>query len=884
MNEPRSTYRIQFNQEFGFDSAAKIVPYLQELGIDQLYCSPYLQAAAGSTHGYDTVDYSRVNEEWGGARGHQHLCDALERHRMGQLLDIVPNHMAITGRENPWWWDVLENGPSSVFAAFFDVEWEPPERRLRNSVLLPVLEDQYGVLLESGKLKVAREGSEFVVRYADRSFPVEPRSLRDALTAAAAACRSDLLSFIADSLGELPSPASTNAGIISRRDRDKRMLNAMLARLLTEEPALGAAIDEALAQLNSDPERLHEFLEGQNYRLAYWRMAARDLGYRRFFDVNSLAALRMENEWVFAATHALILQWAREGRLSGLRVDHLDGLRDPLGYLQRLRAACPDSWIVAEKILGPCEALRAPWPIDGTTGYDFLNIVGGLFVDPAGAEPLGAFYREFTGESCDFTAVVRAKKQLAMRETLGSDINRLTALFLDACEADRSHRDHTRHEVHEALRATMACFNVYRTYVREPHEADAEDQCRIGATIEQAKAYRPDLEPRLLDFLGEILALKVPGEAAQELAMRFQQTSPAVMAKGVEDTALYSFNRMIALNEVGGNPDQFGVTPQRFLRWCEDVRRNWPCTMLATSTHDSKRSEDVRARLFLLSEIPEQWSAAVRTWSAINERHRSDKFPDRNLEYHLYQVLIGAWPIDQTRLIAYAQKAAREAKVYTSWTSPDRKYEEALRQFVEAICQDREFIAEVEKFVQRLVVPGRINSLAQTLLKLTVPGVPDFYQGAELWHLALVDPDNRRKVDFDLRRKLLAGLACATPEQVMARDDEGLPKLWLITRGLALRNSRPQWFGAQHRVRQLQSQGNRAEHVVALLRGESVAAIAPRLVMTLGGEWQNTSVELPPGQWVNRLTRERCGGGWVKVADLLRRFPVGLLSRAEARP
>ena len=815
-------------------------------------------------------------------KGHARLCAELKRHGMGQVLDIVPNHMAITGRENPWWWDVLENGPSSNFAAFFDVDWEPPERRHRNSVLLPVLEDQYGRVLESGKLKVVREEGRFVVCYGDKVFPVAPRSLREVLAAATARCRSEALAFIADAYGELPAPAATDTKSITRRHRDKRVLNVMLDRLVREEPAVGAAIDEVLTELNSDHDRLSDFLEHQNFRLAYWRMATRDLGYRRFFDINSLVGLRMENDSVFDATHALVLKWLRENLLTGLRIDHPDGLRDPLAYFERLRAAAPNCWIVAEKILARSESLRDSWPIDGTTGYDFLNLAAGLFVDPAGAEPLSAFYYEFTGESADYAGTVRAKKQVAMRESLGSDINHLTALFLDVCDGERFHRDYTRHEVHEVLRAVLACFQVYRTYVRTPGQVDPNDEREIAAAIEQGKAYRPDLDPRLFDFLREILTLRMPGDQPLELAMRFQQTGAAVMAKGAEDTAFYSFNRMIALNEVGGDPGSFGIAPQEFFRWCRNIHRKWPRTMLATSTHDTKRSEDVRARLFLLSELPEQWSHAVRDWFAINERHRTGDLPDRNLEYHLYQVLVGAWPLDQARLMTYAEKAAREAKVYTSWTNPEPHYETALKNFVEGILADPQFVKELEDFVAPLIAPGRINSLAQTLLKLAAPGVPDFYQGSELWSLNLVDPDNRRPVDFDTRRKLLADLKTATPEQVMARVDDGLPKLWLIKQALALRKRHPDWFGPDAGIHSLRATGARAEHVIAFARGTFVVAVAPRLVIKLAGDWQDTKLALPDGEWMNHLTGEHWHGTSARLGDLLHRFPVALLSRPEA--
>ncbi len=883
LREPLSTYRVQLNSQFGFDDAAGIVPYLRELGIDQLYCSPYFQAAPGSTHGYDVVDHSKVNRELGGMSAFDRMCAALERSNMGQMLDIVPNHMAIS-RENPWWWDVLENGPSSAYAAFFDVDWEPPETRIHNTVLMPVLEDQYGILLEAGRLKIYRTGPKFEVRYGDEVFPAGPRSLWQILAPAAVKCGSEELAFLADGFDILPRPAATDLKSVTRRHRDKILLADMLAKLLSQDPAVASAVDEVVAHLNADPDLLHEFLEQQNYRVAYWRMASRDLGYRRFFDINSLVGLRIEHERVFEATHKLVRNWVAEGRLTGLRVDHPDGLRDPLEYFQRLRAACPNTWIVAEKILLGSESLRESWPIEGTTGYDFLNLAGRLFVDPAGTQPLTDFYREFTGESSDYAALVRARKQFAMRDTLGSEINTLTAMLLDLCEADRLHRDYTRHEAHEVIRAAMACVPVYRTYVREPREVAPEDGRQISASIEAAKAYRSDLDARLFDFVRDILTLKTGGKMGAELALRFQQISAAVMAKGVEDTAFYSFNRLLALNEVGGDPDCFSVTPAEFLTWCARMHRDWPYTMLATSTHDTKRSEDVRARLFLISEQPEQWARAVTQWAAINDRHRTDEFPDRNFEYHLYQSMVGAWPLEKSRLLAYAEKAAREAKVYTSWTDPVPAYESAVRKFIDAIFDDSSFIAALNNFVASLIYPGRINSLAQTLLKLTAPGVPDFYQGAELWHLALVDPDNRRPVDFALRRRVLADLKDATPEIAMKRIDDGMPKLWLIRNALAVRQRHPEWFGPRAGIDPIRARGARLDHVVAFMRGESVIAIVPRLVAKLAGDWRDTEVELPAGDWTNQMTGERLRGGSTRLADLMRRFPVALLARERISP
>jgi (1->4)-alpha-D-glucan 1-alpha-D-glucosylmutase len=875
-----ATYRVQFGPELGFDDAAAMVAYLSDLGVSHLYCSPYLQAAPHSTHGYDVVDYHRVSDDLGGAAAHGRLCAALARNRMGQILDIVPNHMAITGPDNPWWWDVLENGPSSTYAAYFDVDWQAPEERLRNMVLIPVLGDQYGRVLDAREVQLVRKGGNFEIHYYDHACPVAPRSLAPLLAAAAERCHSDDLAFIADALDWMPLPTVTDRTSVDRRHRDKAVLGRQITRLISEDQAVADAIDASIEELNANPDALHALLERQNYRLAFWRTAQRELGYRRFFDINSLAGLRMEDELVFRDTHKLIFGWLRDGTLDGVRVDHIDGLREPEQYLGRLRAAAPQSYVAVEKILEPGEHLRESWPIEGTTGYDFLNLAGGLMIDPAGEAPLTDFYAEFTGESPEFAALAHEKKLLVMRDVLGSDIGRLTALFLEVCEAHRHHRDHTRHEIHEALLETIAHFTVYRTYVDAMDGKITEEDTRvISRAIDAAKARRPDLDGGLFDFLADVLTLRTRGHAETELVMRFQQVTGPVMAKAVEDTAFYCFNRLACLNEVGSDPTRFGVPPEQFFRECAATQARWPRTMLATSTHDTKRSGDVRARISLLSEIPREWTAAVRRWSAINDSHRTGEYPDRNIEYLLYQTVVGAWPIEVQRLSAFITKAAREAKTHTSWTSPNAAYEDALGRFVSETLADEQFAADLESFVAPLIVPARINALAQTLLKLCAPGVPDLYQGSELWDLSLVDPDNRRPVDYALRRRLLAETKTMTVEQVWARIDDGLPKMWTIRQALALRRRRPDLFGVGASFEPIRARGSRANHVVAFSRGGAALAIVPRLVMGLGGNWDETSIELPAGSWSNAMTGGTFSGGEVAMRDLLARFPVALLAR-----
>jgi (1->4)-alpha-D-glucan 1-alpha-D-glucosylmutase len=877
---PRATYRVQFHRGFTFDDAVNVVGYLADLGISHLYSSPYLQAVPGSAHGYDVIDHGRVNEELGGAEGHTRLCFTLARHGLGQILDVVPNHMAIAARGNAWWWDVLENGPSSRYASYFDVDWDPPESRLRNTVLLPVLGEHYGQALEAGAIRLQREGAVFSLTYHEHAFPLAPPSLDEALGTAATRVHSDTLAFIADALGRLPLSTATDWLSVQRRHRDKEVLRQLLERLLREEPEVTAAVSRIVDEINASPDALDELLEQQNYRLAFWRTAGRDLGYRRFFDINTLVGLRTEDDRVFADTHALVLRWLADGMLDGLRIDHPDGLRDPEHYLRRLHSASPTAWILAEKILEPGEPLRETWAVAGTTGYDFLNRVGGLFVDPDGEKTLTGFYADFTGEPTDFAALARQKKHLVMREVLGSDVNRLTALFLAVCERHRRHRDYTRHELHEVLREVIAWFPVYRTYVRAGHGDVHEDDARhVNEAIEGARAARPDLDTELFDFLRDLLLLRLPGPDENELVMRFQQLTGPVMAKGVEDTAFYSFNRLVALNEVGGDPGRFGVSAAEFHRESVATQARWPQTMLATSTHDTKRGEDVRARLALLSETPDRWQAAVERWAAINEAHRRGEWPDRNAEYLLYQTLVGAWPLDVERAVDYMRKTAREAKAYTSWTDPRAAYEDALLGFVTDALADRRFVADLEAFVAPLVEPGRINSLAQTLIKLTAPGVPDLYQGTELWSLTLVDPDNRAPVDYTLRRRLLDELEDATPEEIWRRLDEGLPKLWTIRQALGLRRRRPELFGAQGDYRAIEARGARASHVVAFARAEASITIVPRLVIGLGGDWGDTALEIPDGRWRNELTGETVNGGPVALGPLLRRFPLALLAR-----
>jgi (1->4)-alpha-D-glucan 1-alpha-D-glucosylmutase len=878
----RATYRLQLHAGFGLDDAATIVDYLARLGVSHLYTSPYLQAAAGSTHGYDVVDHGWVNTELGGPAAHRRFLAELRAVGLRQLIDIVPNHMAIAAG-NRWWWDVLENGPASHFAAHFDVDWDPPESRLRNVVLLPVLAEHYGRVLEAGGLRVFRAGADFRVAHGDDHFPADPRSLESLLADAEAHCRDDRLAFLADAYATLPVSTATDVASVRRRHRDKTILHADLERLLGERADLAAAVDDAVSRLNADVEALDSFLEQQNYRLAWWRAAGRDLGYRRFFDINTLIGLRTENERVFEDTHALVLEWVKQGSVDGLRVDHVDGLGDPEQYLRRLRASTGNAWIVVEKILEGHEAVRQSWPVDGTTGYDFLARVGNLFVDPLGEAPLTALYQAFTGDHDDYVRIARDSKHMVLRDILGSDVNRLAALFLEICERHRRYRDYTRHELTEALREAIIAFPVYRTYVQpEAGEAGPDDAAVIHQALEAAEKTRPDLDPTLLHFLRDILLGRIPGRLEAELLLRFQQLTGPVMAKGIEDTAFYRYGRFVALNEVGGAPDRFGVSVDEFHAANLTASRRSPHGLLATSTHDTKRGEDVRARLALLSEIPGRWSEAVTRWSALAQRHRRGDWPDRVMEYVFYQTLVGAWPLGEDRALQYVEKASREAKHYTSWTAPNDAYDAALQAFVKGCLGDSAFMESVHEFTEPLVEPGRATSLAQTLLKLTAPGVPDIYQGTELWALHLVDPDNRTPVDYEQRRLLLEAVERATLAEILGRADEGLPKLWVVRQALHARRREPDVFD-EGAYEPLSARGARAGHVVAFVRGARALTVVPRLVLTLGGDWADTTLDLPAGSWHDELTGADMRGGAVRLAELLGRFPVALLVQRDAR-
>ena len=876
---PHSTYRLQLHENFGFEKAAEIAPYLKKLGVTHVYSSPYLQAAPHSMHGYDVVDHRKVNEELGGAEAHAKFCQTLGELGLGQVLDIVPNHMSL-GRQNRYWWDVLENGVYSRYAGFFDIDWHSSEERLREKVLVPILGDQYGRVLRDGGVKIQRQGVSFVVEASGQCLPISPTTLPLILAKAADRAGSDTLRFLSASFSRLPAAEEWDRWRLNARDRDKRVLQGLLERLCAEEGATCRQIDHVIEEMNGDPDALDELLSQQSYRLSYWKTADQQLGYRRFFDVNTLIGVRMEREYVFEETHALILRWLREGVLDGVRVDHPDGLRDPLQYFERLRNASPEAWIIGEKILEAGEFLPENWPIQGTSGYDFVNQVLGVLVKPNGLLRLGEHYRAFTGDETTFPVTAHDKKLNVTQEALGSDVNRLATVFVEICEQNREFRDFTRAEIRRAIRELASCFAIYRTYV-VPARKEITDLDRevISKAAECAKDNRLDIDGSLFDFMSDVLQIKVTGELESEFVYRFQQFTSPVMAKGVEDTAFYCYNRLTALNEVGGNPDCSGFNIKDFHSYNATIQRTFPNTMLTLSTHDTKRADDVRARLCVLSEDPDGFMAAVRRWHDLSASYRSDEV-DTGTEWFLFQTLIGAWPIDIDRLKAYMQKAMREAKAHTSWVANDMEYEDALNTYMEKLLTDPAFCSDMDAFVKGLLPAAWKNSLSQTLLKHTAPGVPDMYQGGELWDLSLVDPDNRRPVDYALRSRLLDSLEQMSAEEITSRMEEGLPKLWLVHRALALRNAHPEWFGAEADYVPVAVAGADAERVIAYLRGDDVLTIAPR--WNRSHEQVQATISCPEGRWRNWLTNETFHGGTQEIAKILGTFPVSLLVREAA--
>jgi (1->4)-alpha-D-glucan 1-alpha-D-glucosylmutase len=988
---PTATYRLQFNRFFTFQQARDQIDYLQRLGISDVYASPYFKARAESLHGYDIANHNELNPSIGDQQDYDDIVEEMRRHGMYQVLDVVPNHMGIGEEGNVWWMDVLENGRSSLYAPYFDIDWDPINTKLTNKVLLPLLGDQYGKVLENGELKVTfvPEEGKFNLRYYEHTFPINPRSYRtilspntDALIKGLGPESDSALEYqsILTALNHLPRHWEDDRAKVLERNREKQIIKRRLAALCASEPQVVAHIERNVQLINGSPGDPHSFdllddlMERQPYRLSFWRVATEEINYRRFFDINDLAAVCIDQPRVFRETHRMILRFLREGKLHGLRIDHVDGLRDPAGYfrdlqrayflevcrqrmdeiagplqgherreleaalLERLEAEWARNpqgvlarplYVVVEKILGHGETLPSDWAVYGTTGYEYTNAVNGLFVDSANQKAFDEIYAGFIGEKVKFADLVYESKMQIMRVSLSSEVNMLTSTLAQVSQRDRHSRDFTINSIRNAIREVIACFPVYRTYVSPRHvEPDKRDHALVETAVARAKKRNPAIDPTIFDFLRDILLLKNHEELSEEeqdarlnFVLKFQQVSGPVTAKGLEDTAFYVYNRLVSLNEVGGEPGYFGISPAQFHRQQADRQRHWPYSLLTTSTHDTKRSEDVRARINVLSEIPQEWRTALRRWARLNRKHKrsveGQLAPSPNEEYFLYQNLLGVWPFEsdmgedeyQTlvgRVQAYMRKAMNEAKVSTSWINPNEPYQSAVADFIAAILgrnEANQFLPDFLALQKRIAHFGAFNSLSQALLKITSPGVPDIYQGNEIWDLSLVDPDNRRPVDYDLRRRLLQEVQGvqdgAGASALLDTREDGRIKLLVTSRALSYRRSNRALF-EQGSYTPLEAQGKHQECVIAYARSHedrTAVVIAPRLMVRLGksgemvtpvGEvWAGSLLPLPgvgAGQRLRDIftgeiveAREQNGIVGLALDEVLAVFPVALL-------
>jgi (1->4)-alpha-D-glucan 1-alpha-D-glucosylmutase len=984
LRAPVSTYRLQLHREFTFADVRAIVPYLSSLGVTDCYTSPYMMARPNSLHGYDVTNHNRLNPELGTEADFEAMTAAFAGHRLGHILDFVPNHMGIDPQTNPWWHDVLENGACSPSARFFDVDWEAVKPELKGRILLPILGAQYGQVLDRGELRLEFADGAFQLTYGGHRLPVNPRHstkilrhglerLKAELDEADPAVR-ELLSIVTE-LQNLPAYTESDPEKIAERRREKEVARDRLRRLTAASPRILRHIDEALAAFNGVPGRpetfdlLHELLEWQPYRLSYWRTASHEINYRRFFDINDLAGLRVEDPVVFEATHELVQRLLAGEKITGLRVDHPDGLYDPARYFEQVQDLARRAWsarrdahvaaplyLVAEKILSAGESLPESWAIHGTTGYNFLNELNGIFVDREGASTLRKMYGRFTGRTKAFADVVYESKKLIMETSLASELNVLAHALNRISEEDRHSRDFTLSSLHDALREIVACFPVYRTYVSESGWTDV-DRAHIETAIRRARLRNPVFEPTIFDFVRDVLLPAppagdriagggTPGDDRSAAAvyrrrlhfsMKFQQYTGPVQAKGLEDTAFYRDNVLLSLNEVGGDPSQDGRSPLEFHAFNRLRLERWPLELNTTATHDTKLGEDVRARLNVLSEIPDEWRREVWRWRRMNQGHRpivdGEPAPDRNDEYRFYQVLLGVWPpgvADEPDAAAHAQalvprlreymtKSSKEAKHHTSWINENRAYDDATASYVEGVLTGPtapRFLAAFLPLQQRVAALGATNSLAQTVLKIASPGVPDVYRGTELWDLTLVDPDNRRPVDFAHRASLLRQLepflpdGAAPPEPDAARVQavhalvrhwpDARIKLFVTACSLRLRRSRPDLFLRGDYV-PLHDDVTVPGGVLAFARqrdGEVILVLVPRLVaglttpenpFPLGGEaWRTSRVMLPPElagrTYRNVFTSEEVrpvrhrDAPWIFVAEALQTCPVAILT------
>jgi (1->4)-alpha-D-glucan 1-alpha-D-glucosylmutase len=871
-----ATYRLQLRQGFGFDQATALLDYLSELGISHVCLSPCMQATPGSTHGYDVTDPNRVDDSLGGEPARQRFLDALAEHGLSHVVDIVPNHMSVASEQNQWWWDVLENGPDSAHAASFDVDWAGPTAAARNTVLLPILTQRYGRAVEEGSIFVQRDGANFTLCAQGRRLPLAPESLGQLFSETATACDSIDLEVLAEVL----SGCAGSALDVSHRRRRTALVRRQLVELLESRPELASAIDRSVARVNSDPSSLDALIGRQHYRLAHYRVARHDLDYRRFFDVNELIALSTDKPAVFEETHRRVLTWIRAGEVSAVRVDHPDGLRDPIQYFERLQAISPSLWILAEKILQPGEQLPRDFRVAGTTGYDFCAAVGGLFVDPSAEPGFSELCKSFIGsrEVEDFAATARAAKRFVLDDSLASDLRRLTLLLEAIARPRLRYRDFTYEELRQGLREVLACSSVYRTYARPGVPLSFQDQHATQQAIQLASQQRPDLDLELLGLLEQLLRGACEAPLEWDFVARFQQLSATTMAKGVEDTAFYRYPRLLSLNEVGCDPGKFGSSPAEFHEFCSKLQEHWPNSLVATTTHDTKRSEDARLRISALSELEARFRSSVSAWSERARGSFQGDPPDRALEYWLWQTLVAAHPIDEARLTTHLTKAMREAKLASSWLDPNASYEASVLGFAGHVLRDAALMRSVAELVDEVLPIALRSSLSQTLLKLTACGVPDIYQGAELSDTRLTDPDNRTPVDFELCRKSLALASRSSAEEAMAAGASGLAKIWLIQRVLGLRRMKPAWFDERAAHVPLAAEGSQASRVVTFARGERVVVVAPRLwggLLRLG--FGDTRLRLGPGTFRNLFDSDPRYSGSVALEELLRRFPVALL-------
>ncbi|MFN6567540.1 malto-oligosyltrehalose synthase [Dendronalium sp. ChiSLP03b] len=931
MRIPTTTYRIQFTPQFGFENARAIAAYLADLGISDLYASPIFQARFGSTHGYDVVDAARLNSELGTTEEFEALVSELQSLGMGWLQDIVPNHMAYSS-ENHYLMDVLEHGPDSDYTDYFDLSWNVPFGDRQERILAPLLGDFYGVSLEKGDIRLQYAQTGLTVNYYSLKLPLRLESYTKFLTYNLGKITRTLGRNHPDFiklLGILYILKNVPSEVVGKQRQDQiAFIKGLIWELYNTNDAIHEFIEENLKIFNGEVGNsdsfnlLDELLREQFYRLSFWKVGAEEMNYRRFFTVNELISVKVEELRVFNNTHSLIEKLVEEGKFTGLRIDHIDGLYNPLQYLERLREKMGDVYITVEKILELTEDLPENWQIQGTSGYDFLNYVSGIFCQTENQSAFDKIYHAFIGSRVDYASLVKDKKHLILEKNLAGDIDNLSILLKNISSKYRYGNDFTLNGLKRAIAEVLTLFPIYRTYITSDGISDSDRAC-IQEVIRQAREQVPLLQNELT-FIEKVMLLEFDDSLTQTereqwiyFVLRMQQYSGPLMAKGVEDTTLYVYNRLLSLNEVGGNPSHFGISVADFHAFNQKHQATWPHTMNATATHDTKRGEDLRARLNVLSELPEEWEQQVNTWSYLNQDRRSDRhgfaMPDRNDEYFLYQTLVGAFPFDdreQSSLVErvkdYMIKAIREAKVHTAWLRPDSEYEEACASFIEKVLDPSisgQFLEAFRPFQQRIAYYGMFNSLSQTLLKATAPGVPDFYQGTELWELSLVDPDNRRPVDFEQRRAYLSAIReqlktdiLGLIRELLNHKTDGRIKLFLTAQVLKARTDYFSLFQEGDYL-PLEIKGTHADRIIAFARrqgNQTAIAIALRFLTSLIqpgddplGEavWQDTHLQLPNGTssaWKNVLTEQTLQAtGTLSIGIALAHFPVALLVSAE---